>query len=180
MTTTELWTVIGASAGIATAVATAIAAVFAIWMRWHDRPQPDWAITGRWEYPDRYGDDNAEGPGNVVGNFVNAGDGRAFRVTVRGEGCAPSLHKRLTNVGASGLSSVPEHFTAVLEPGESRMFFISKVPPEAYAAAALVLEWTETPTRKRKRRTQVVPLTDFLDAPRPTRFNELTGTYDPA
>ncbi|NNM44599.1 hypothetical protein [Knoellia koreensis] len=180
MTTTELWTIIGASAGIATAVATAVAAAFAIWMRWHDRAQPDWAVTGYWSQArNHFGDSDPKRPPSLIGTITNAGDGPAFKVEVCGRGCEAELNRRLAKASMSGVSAVSESFAAVLQPGESREVWVPDVTKDMFRSAAVILEWTATPTRRRKRKTQRIPLSDFI-ATEPTiqQLNQQTGQYE--
>lgn len=180
LTASDVWTIVGAAAGVATAVATAVSAFVAVLIRWRDRPGPDWACSGHWDWIQMHATGKSDEAPRLIGTVTNAGDGSAFRLTVRGDGCDAKLFRVLDRASSSGVTSVPESFTAVLQPGESRQLFARAVTREVYDSAAFVLAWTESPTRRGKRREQQLPFSLFADAPpdKPPKFNQQTGNYE--
>lgn len=153
-----LLSVIVASATVSTAVATGVT----LWLRFRERPEPDWVVSA---YAARSNGSRGGVPItelNVYGRLTNVGDGNAFRVTLE----AP----RAQNVGLidrsgpiRGIATRARHL-ALSSPGDEAEWGLN-CEPEQWDDVEIVLAWTISPTRKGKRRKQTFRLSDLAERP---------------
>lgn len=159
----QFWAAVGLAAAIATALATGVSTVAAIWWRRHDRTEADWLVVDGeswWLAPERGGSFNARvhSP-QASARVFNAGDGTGFRV-------------RTTGLGAL----VEAELQPVMGPGaEWRIRLWCE--PSWWDEAEVLIEWIRSPTWRRKSHTISIPLSEI--APRPglvaKRLNESTA-----
>lgn len=160
------WAGVGLASVIATAVATGVSTVAAIWWRVHDRAEADWVFM----QPRASWTQSSDGHAVLVAELSNAGDGPAFQAEVssshgkaslRGEPVTtsePSFVRR--NTGGPDLGSrVP-----LLRPGDAVRLVVN-VPGSLWEIATIDIAWTPTPTRKRRRLTTHVPLREICERP---------------
>ena len=166
----QLWATAGVAAAIATALATGTSTVVALWWRRQDRPEADWAFSrddihregsGRPEIPD---------PAVFSTHLSNAGDGTAFRVRVRGEHCTTGLASMQR--GVAGRS--PYEVVPAMHPGDQVYLWVT-AEDDAWDEAEFVLEWTPSPTRKRKRLELRQRLAELGPLPEPNEMDPETG-----
>lgn len=160
-------TVVATAAAVSTAVATGTT----LYLQQRSRPEPDWALGGHWDWPGEYASDEeyAKAPPNLLGTINNAGDGPAFRLAATGVGCEPHLGRSLPRASGSGSSNVHVAFHAVLHPGDESTVVVT-IAESQVSEARVFVEWTRSPTRLGKRRSQSFKLEDFAPLPpRPTR-----------
>lgn len=149
-----------AAATLATAVSTSVVLV----LRHRDRAEPDWAVLTDGDGPDRHSTSLV-----LSGKLTNAGDGAAFRVIVRGDRCETGLRTEPGKLGITGVVA----FIPLMAPGDEARLAVSCDPAENWDRANLVIEWTRSPTRRRKRMTHRMPLREI--APTPDEREQRSG-----
>jgi hypothetical protein len=144
----------------ATTVATAIASTGAWYARRRSQPEADWVPTGRWNWQES-GRNGVPHKLYAHLKLLNAGDGAAFQVKVKGRGCTA----RIFTGPLSG--AVP--LVALMAPSEDFEVLISDIDEQAWDQAAVSIEWIHSPTRLKKIVRDEIALTDFLPdlPPRP-------------
>ena len=152
-----LLSVIVASATVSTAVATGVT----LWLRFRERPEPDWVVTTTVH---RYTDadfGNGEPRLEAWGALSNVGDGSAFRVSL-----APLESKGSFQI-RTGSNLIPRQnirHVALMGPGDEASFVLS-AGPDNFDKVSFTVEWTVSPTRKGKRRKQTFRLADIAERP---------------
>lgn len=160
------WVVFWAATTSASTFATAIATSIVLWLNKRHRPEADWSAEPSFlptivrQYNEHVPTPFA-GKGEVRCRVYNVGDGLAFRVAARGSGCIVDLKRFLSPAETfpTSVETVP-----VLQPGESAFMDVwSEL--DAWETAEIVIEWTRSPTRLRKRMSTPVLLSEI--APKP-------------
>ena len=113
-------------------------------------------------------------PPRFEGKLVNAGDGPAFRVTVKVPDGASTVELRGQRDGS--ISRVPMALAAVVQPGDA-LTVIVKSPESEAGNARFTLEWTTSPTRLGRRRSEVFTLSDYAPLGRRPVWDEATGRH---
>lgn len=158
----------GAVSSWVAAVVSATSAGVALWSRWHDRPEADWApsrdglsLSGR-QAIDFTKALHLDGPPNFVVRLTNVGDGPAYDIQVVPVGCSAAMFEISADDtrGFSGLEHV-----GVIRPGEF-VLVAAHVPTTVDGEAGLRVEWTQPPTRFRRRLAQAVVLVGKQPGPR--------------
>lgn len=187
LTKTTGWAVVGLATGLSTALATGISTVAALWWRRQDRAEADWMAHGA----NAYWQEGTTPAGNAetqrawaTFRLSNAGDGVAFRVSIVGVDC--DIH--VTPIGNDelvGRSLVrpggirrDDGLVVVMSPGDAVALRVG-CEPRFWDRADVLIEWTRSPTwrRRRSRRTHVIHLLDV--APRPTYTGVREGKQVP-
>jgi len=161
--------VVAAAAGWSSALTGALNA----YLNGRRRPEADWALTGEWLWVVA-GLDGEKDPPRFQGRLVNAGDGPAFRVTVRVPDGASTVELRGQHNG--DISRVPMALAAVMHPGDFITVVVTSPETEA-GDASFMLEWTTPPTRLGKRRSEVFTLSDYAPLGRRPVWDEATGRH---
>jgi hypothetical protein len=154
----EFWALVTMASTLSAALSTAVTLL----VRWRGRPEVEWAVVplGGYGRPYKQGD-----PYSLTGEALNVGDGYAFRVAARGEHCKASLQsKPLPSPLGSRRFSVS--LIPIVEPGQECPLEV-QCALDKWDRAEVVIEWTESPTRRRKRRREVIPLREIRPAPQP-------------
>jgi len=166
----DFWPAVGA----ATALATLVSTIVALWWRRIDMRRPEWVTyDGRasWLASDRYGDPTQPGAECTLGN---AGSGTAFRVQILGVGCNVRAHGDVRYSQVSG-SSYSKTFTVVpaMATGESVELSIACASAD-WGNAEIAITWREpSPWRlRRRRRLLQIRLRDI--GPRPDYVKQET------
>jgi hypothetical protein len=151
----------------AAAVSTAVAAGVTRWLRLRERAEPEWVTTG---LITRLGDNPYSGAAadapvlHCTATAINAGDGTAYHVTVDTGAWEGSLFRRSAGDGLSGGMSARLGHVGLVKPGEQVQFWLN-CAEEDWERAGLVIEWTGSPTRKRKRVRHKVFLREIAKLP---------------
>lgn len=159
----NFWAIVGLAATISTGLATGISTLAALWWRRQDRKLPDWVWheTGSADGSvDSYGN---ESESRAWGVLANAGEGRAYRLVIRGDGCEAYMTARVEG-SSIGIGEIAVGLRPTVEPGEQFRVHAHCLP-EDWSSASVVVEWTQPPTWKKKRVTEVFPLSEIADAP---------------
>lgn len=119
----------------------------------------DGARDGRLTVTGRRGGE-PDGP-NLSATLANGGDGVAFHLTARGEACKSRLVQLNETMSASRMFAPiwsPLRIAAVVTP-DDEFELRAECEEDQWDQAAVVIEWTRTPTWKRKRESLRMPLT---------------------
>jgi hypothetical protein len=160
------WGAIGTVVGTAAVVATAVSTGMTLWLQMRWRPEPDWAITGRAEPAGQRSSDPTLA--YVMGRMINAGDGPAFRVHASGADCTVTVYgERVPNeLGSRSWGSFTPtlDFVPVMHPGEEYEMR-AEVTHDDWNKAKIIIEWTPTPNRLRKRKRTKIPVAQIAARP---------------
>lgn len=175
----EFWATLGLASAVATALATGVSTVAAMWWRRQDRREADWVFFdagSKWRAVDKY---NSEGtPPQGWATLANAGDGSAFRLEATGQGCKAELRGELKTSQVHGSYRPAVALVPVMHPGGTVHLQVW-AEPEDWRAAEVVLSWVRSPTWKKRgsRRTLRVPLEQVATRPDYVgeRFDEDSG-----
>jgi hypothetical protein len=163
------WAVFWAATTAASTLATAIATSTVLWLNKRHRPEADWSAelsfmpTVVRQYNESEPNPLA-GKGEMRCRLYNVGDGLAFRVAARGSGCLVDLRRFLapSETFPTSVQKVP-----VLEPGDAAFINVWS-DLGAWGTAEVVIEWTRSPTRLRKRVSTRIPLREIAPVPEST------------
>lgn len=157
---TEFWAGVGLASAIATALATGVSTVAALWWRRQDRRVVEWVVAdGLSEW--RRGDGWIP---YARANLWSVGDGTAFHVTVSGEGCHVTMQGEPSKPHQD--NTRPDLGLAPVMPPGGQVALRVFCEPDWWDRAGLVVRWVESPTWKaRSRRERRVPLVDLAERP---------------
>ena len=173
----DFWLTVGVAAAAATALATLVSTIIALWWRRIDMHRPEWVTyDGRatWLAHDNYGDPAIPGCECTLGN---AGSGTAFRVQVVGIGCHVSAHGDVHYSSATG-AQYSKAFTVLpaMSAGESVGLSISCTPSD-WGIAQLGVLWREPSPWRRRRKRRLLRLWLRDVAPRPAYVKQDTDGH---
>jgi len=175
------WALVAWAAGIATALATGVSTVVAMWWRRTDKRRADFLVFdagANWRSADPYS--NQDSPPEAAGRVANVGDGTAYQLVFTGVGCLALVESIQTKT--DGPIAWREQFplVPVADPGWAARIVIFCEPDE-WDAAYVVLTWTESPTWRglKSRRTQWLRLSAIAPRPRygTTEYKEHASVF---
>ncbi|MCC2313188.1 hypothetical protein [Cellulomonas xiejunii] len=158
---TAFWAGVGMASAVATALATGVSTVAAVWWRRQDRQEADWAIYNVRPFRthrDSHGNEPSLG---LDLDVANAGDGVAFRVVATATGGDVRIQGPLveSGLGVRGhMHRRSQPLVPVMPPGEAVHLRIDVAGPEEWATAAVELSWVHPPTWKKRRNTRTLRL----------------------
>ena len=156
MNTSLLITVVTTSAAVSTAFATGVT----LYLRFRERPEPDWVVTGFASFGHA---ESGSSPDviDLTANLTNVGDGPAFRVVLGGVQSG-FFHRDLSD-GRRPLP-VQDAFLSLVEPGGSHLLW-AKSADGTWDNDRITLQWTRSPARKGKRVIQQFRLSESFKRP---------------
>jgi len=156
------WQAVAASVAAATALSTGLAWAIGNWARNRSRAEADWAYTVH-AYVITNGANNdhgTDGDISVKGSFANAGDAKAFRLTM-----TPSSGKGGLITPSGSMHGPNSHeWMAVMDPG-MQVNFWCHVPADDWQDFEMTLDWITTPTRLKKHIQFVLKPREILPTP---------------
>jgi hypothetical protein len=156
----------GAVAALAATIGAFFSWAIAAWIKRHEQPEADWAVTMRGyanEVPDPYGSGGAGF--HVSGRISNVGDGAAFHVQLEGRNCDANLSYQDTQ----GMDAMP------FMPSGGVLNFAIEIPLDKWEEAEVDIVWTTPPTRlKKKKRSSLTPR-EFMEMPGVRDIDPKTG-----
>lgn len=164
-------TTVALAATIATAIATGFALLFSMWWRRVDARRPDWI----WYEPySAWTEDRPTMPSTGF-TLANAGVGPAFAMSAVGVNCEAHIRDKTFKVGTVWKEIIP-----LFETGATASVDVNAIPDE-WETCAVVVVWSEPRTwsRKHKRRSLLIPLSDVNEAPVFKELNPDTAIYVP-
>lgn len=166
----DFWPAVGA----ATALATLVSTIVALWWRRIDMRRPEWVTyDGRvsWLASDRYGDPTQPGAECTLGN---AGSGTAFRVQILGVGCHVRAHGDVHYSSATG-AQYSKAFTVLpaMSTGESVELSIACASAD-WGNAEIAITWREPSPWRRRRRRRLLQIRLRDIGPRPDYVKQET------
>ena len=150
------WYVEPLNAVAAAFIGTVVTLLVNAWWRYRNRAQPEWNLNLRAVGFPRGGSAHGDSEGyGLYGSLSNIGDGVAHGVKVRAE---PKASFSFSDKAGSG------GVAPLMLPGSSESLGGS-VPLGHWDDAILIIEWTVSPTHRKKRESLKVRLSEQLDRP---------------
>jgi len=148
--------------GTAATVATFVSTLVSLWFRFWDRPSVEWVLSGYFALSTSASD--PERKAIAVMKLWNAGDGRAFRVRVKGVGCRAWLGVDAPPDASWTRLHLREPAAPLVSPGDGVECTVVLMQEE-WGASEIEVTWETPPIRRSKVRSRTIRLMDAAAMP---------------
>lgn len=144
----SFWAMVGIAAAVSTALATGVSTSLALYWRWRDRSEAEWAAmncSSTWVVNSPHGNNREP---QASANLTNVGDGTAYKITIDAagvEGIYLTERERRQGFPISVEQPIP-----AMRTGDA-VHVTVLCDPEGWDDALVTVSWWHAPTQKRKR-----------------------------